>query len=376
MASRHLLPAVALLLALSSAVFAQAVPRERLGLLISGHSLTDAPLDAYTRDIASSLRHEAAFVRHNAPGSPIVMRTIGHRDDPRRPDRFPWLGYARHASSDHRPLDLVRELRDPAAFGHGKPYTHLIVAERHDSLGPLEWEQTVPLLRHFYELAREGSPDVQGYFYATWFDLAGEGSSRDDPAGWVRFEREQLRLWESVVSRINDSLAREGRADRLATLPASGALAELVDRATTGHVPGVTAGSPRGTIDRLFADDVHLTDLGKYYIACVVYASVARHSPEGAAHPPSVPPEAAVSLQRLAWDYVRAYYDARPHGPQHAVDERLAIARDFVPLFWTYHRRPDQIRRGVQAFTARSLENPLWTSPTADESAFWYPRLP
>lgn len=103
-------------------------------------------------------------------GSPISARTLGHRNDPRDP-AVPWTGYSSGRGRDGNPIDLVRELRAPATV-EGGTYSHLVVAERHDSLGTLQWEKTVPLLRHFYELAREGSPKIQGFFGQTRIALA------------------------------------------------------------------------------------------------------------------------------------------------------------------------------------------------------------
>ena len=126
----------------------------------------------------------------------------------------------------------------------------------------------------------------------------------------------------------------------------------------------------------LFGDDVHQTPLGKYYTACVVYASISGRSPVGGAYPPEVSAEAARSLQSFAAEYVAAYYRASRDGPQHDVEARLAIGRRFAPLFWAYHRRPEQGSGGAEFFSRRTLANPLWFDRAADESAFWLPRLP
>lgn len=348
---------------------------QRIDFLISGHSLTDEPLAAMVSEISVSLKREASWQRQNIIGSPISARTVGHRSDPRDPVSHPWTGYAAGRGRDGQVIDLVRELRVPATIA-GKVYTHLVVAERHDSLGPLQWESTVPLLRHFYELAREGSPGVRGYLFTTWADVAGVGSSKADPSGWVRYEKEQLQLWESIVSRINDSLTNEKRTDRLATLPASGALAELVHRATTGKVPGITGDSVSATMDRLFSDNVHQTNLGRYFLACVTYAALTGESPKGAAHPAEVSSEAAASLQDLAWKYISSYYRDKPHGPQHDFLARAEIARGFAVSFWTYCGRPENAVGGGKFFSGTTLDNPLWTTPGVDESKFWYPPLP
>lgn len=363
----------ACLVCLCSPVSAADAPA-RVDFLISGHSLTDEPLGAMVSEIASSLGSKSEWQRQNIVGSPISARTIGHRENERDPVAHPWTGYTSGRNKEGNAFDLVRELRHPSTSSGS--YGFLVIAERHDSLGPLQWEKTVPVLRHFYELAREGSPQLRGYFYTTWADVEGEGSTKANPAGWVRYEREQLKLWESITSRINDSLAREKRADRLATLPASGALAELVDRATTGKVPGVTQGSVKATMDALFSDNVHQTTLGRYYIACVTYSALARRSPKGAWKPEDVSPEAAASLQALAWDYISTYYKDHPNGPQYTFAERAGIARNFSVLFWKYRGESRNAEGSARFFSGTTLENPLWTSADADETSFWLPRLP
>lgn len=355
---------------LSLPLTAPAAPPQTLRFLISGHSLTDSPIDEFTARIAESLGTPATWERQNIPGSPISSRTIGHRHDPTRPDLYPWTGYSSGQGTQGK-INLIQTLRQP-----GQPFTHLIVAERHDSLGPLRWENTVRLLRHFYELAREGSPQVSGFFYTTWLDIVGEGSTRDDPSGWVEFERAQLKLWECIPARINDSLARAGRTDRLTTLPASGALAELVHRAITTHLPGVSQESPAATMDLLFSDNVHLTPTGQYFIACVIYTTLTRQSPLGAWHPSSVSRETARTLQQTAEDYITAYFRGQPHGPQPDSETRLKTASSFAPLFWNYLGRPGQAEGDTRFFARRDAKNPLWFSPETDESGWWLPTLP
>jgi hypothetical protein len=343
----------------------------RLDFLLSGHSLTDSPIDEFTASIATSKGLSSEWQKQNMVGSPLFSRTLGHRNDPYNPTDHPWIGY-RSGNGRNGVINLITELRQPS----GRGFTHLVVAERHDSLGPLQWENTVKLLRHFYELAREGSPEVKGYFYTTWADVKGTDSSHDDPTGWIRHEREQQKLWECITARINDSLAHENRLDRMATLPASGALAELVERATTGTVAGVTAADKATTMRRIFSDDVHLTRLGQYYVACVVFGSLSRTSPAGGWHPEEIDPATAKVLQEFAWSYVSDYFKDHPNGPQPNAEERLSIAGNFAETFWTYRGRPEQAEGGRRFFSQASPENPLWFSAGIDESGYWFPKLP
>ena len=58
-------------------------------------------------------------------------------------------------------------------------------------------------------------------------------------------------------------------------VPAGPALADLLGEVVGGRVPGVTR------VDQLFNDNVHLTNLGNYYVALLHYAVVFRRSPVG-----------------------------------------------------------------------------------------------
>src|SRR5687768_932507 len=79
---------------------ATAQPRERIGFLLSGHSLTDEPIGAMIAEIATSLGHDTSWQRQNVVGSPISARTVGHRNDPRDPGAFPWVGYSNGRGRD------------------------------------------------------------------------------------------------------------------------------------------------------------------------------------------------------------------------------------------------------------------------------------
>jgi hypothetical protein len=71
------------------------------------------------------------------------------------------------------------------------------------------------------------------------------------------------------------------------------------------------------SVFELFADDIHLTSVGNYVIACVMYASIHGESPEGLPHQLfnewGIPysdhptPEQATIFQRIAWNTVCAY---------------------------------------------------------------------
>jgi hypothetical protein len=63
-------------------------------------------------------------------------------------------------------------------------------------------------------------------------------------------------------------------------------------------------------IDLVISDKSHPTVAGTYLAACVFYAALYRRSPEGLEFPRSISLDSskAASLQKGAWDTVRAYY--------------------------------------------------------------------
>jgi hypothetical protein len=67
------------------------------------------------------------------------------------------------------------------------------------------------------------------------------------------------------------------------------------------------------SLTQLFSDDIHLNDLGNYFIACVQYAVIYGTSPVGLPRQlvnqwgkPYKPPSEALALrmQQIAWDVV------------------------------------------------------------------------
>ncbi|MDP3231384.1 MAG: hypothetical protein Q8N26_01315 [Myxococcales bacterium] len=341
-------------------------------IMFTGHSLTDNPLPDDVVAIAVSLGLSGQYQQQNIVGSPLRSRTVGHGNDPFQPAQFPWTGYSSGKNRSGMGMNLVTELRVPSSIT-ATQYTALVVAENHNSLDMLRWESTVKHLRHYYELFHEGSPQGRGYFYGTWLGV----TNKANPASWVALERAQLTLWESITARLNDSLRASGRTDLLRTLPANGALAELVERSTSpAGLAGVTQANTTATLNGIFSDDVHLTRLGVYYMACVVFASVYGRSPVGASVPSGVSAAAGASLQSLAWSYVSAYYAANVLGPQPTTAARLTIGDTFPTTYFTYRNNPGQIAGYRTLLTTTNLTNPLWWAAGTNEAGFWFPRLP
>jgi hypothetical protein len=282
-------------LCMVTTVAAQPAPQQ---LFYSGHSLLDEPLPQDVARIAASLGTTLQWGRHHLEGSSIR-------------DRYE---------------------QNPRAL-QGAVHDTLIVTEQHTLIGNLVWNDTVRQLRRVHEQFIAANPHGRTWFYEPWLGI----DNKADPRRWIAYERAASPIWQCVVTRINTSLAAEGRGDRIEPLPAGMLLAGLVERATQGDgLPGLSAASPQATVERLVRDDVHLTPLGSYFISLAVVATLFERSPLGAAVPDGLDERAARVLQQQAWPLVQQEKAQRRAVTLDACRERL-LPR-FIGLYSNYLR--------------------------------------
>jgi hypothetical protein len=342
-------------------------------LFISGHSLVDQPLPNHLAAIAQSLGTPLQWNRQYVVGSSIKTRSAGNDASQA------WSGYRLGDNREGNGLDVLQELQRPQTVTGGA-YDGLLITEQHSVLGTLVWNDTVRHLRHYHERFIAANPNGRTWFYEPWLDV----KDKDRPASWIAYERAAAPVWQCVVARVNHSLQAEGRRDQIHSLPAALALAGLVERATTGAgLPGVSQAGVRQTMDALFADEVHLTPLGSYYMALVSYAGLFGRSPAGAWKPETVSLAAAQSLQSTAWDMVQAARDM--HAPSLAQCQQRVQA--FIGPYWAYVRDTAWRKEGsAKAHWLWAKHRAQWhwrlrdgapTNPlrydTATDKAFWLP---
>ena len=310
-----------------SAIGATRTAPERV--FISGHSLVDQPLPSNLAAIAASLGTPIQWNRQYMVGSSLRARARGATA---LPDASTWDGYRQGYNRDTENLDVLAEWRVPRTVAGGA-YDGLLITEQHGLLGTLLWNDTVRYLRHHHDWFIEGNAKGRTWFYESWLGL----NDKSDPRRWIAYERAASPIWQCLVTRINVSLAAEGRIDRIEPLAAGVALAGLVERATLGAgVPGVSGTSVRETVDRIVKDTVHLTELGAYYLSLVTYASMFDRTPVGAWAPAAVDGAAAKALQTIAWELVQ---QERRDRQALTLDECQAeVQRAFIATYWGYVR--------------------------------------
>lgn len=128
----------------------------------------------------------------------------------------------------------------------------------------------------FYVYANSYNPYIKIYIYEVWhciYSGTPNPCSYDVPsAGWRQRLTDDLPMWQSVVDTLNN---RFSPSTPVCLIPAGQALAALYDSIQSGVVPDITS------IHQIFADDIHLNDIGKYFVACVHFSMLHGISPVG-----------------------------------------------------------------------------------------------
>lgn len=319
-------------------------PINRARVMLSGHSLMDNPLADYVEDIADKKGDNYDYNQHIIIGSPIRVRVRGN-------DNSGFEGFSEGKNRDGYNLNIASELKTPRTLGTNEKYDTLVITERHDSLSSIRWENTDAYTRHYVDRALAGNVNTRSFLYHSWWYL-----NKSSPAAWIQHEKNSLVTWECVASKVNETYKAENNAHRMKVLPAGAALVDLVERAIAGSVPGIT-GTTAQKMNMIFADDVHLTNLGSYFISLVTYSSIMGKTAAGVTPPAGISAATASSFQSIAWNYVNAYYNRANPGVR-----TMAYCRDFMRTnsCATYNSiTGENDTAGCQSFFGSTTESPF-----------------
>lgn len=305
-------------------------PGQRRRVFFSGHSLLDNPMPNWIELMAASRGDTLGWQQQTVLGSPIRVRTKG--DNPAAPG-FP--GYRLGRSRAGGPIDVLRELAQPLQLAPGEKYDRLLITERMDLLDTIEWEDTIGYLRDFHERLAQRDPHADTLLYQVWPEI-----DRRAPEAWLAYVRAELYAWECVAARVNEGLEVQGRRGRVRVVPGGLVLAELLQRALDGAVPGVS-GSPAQRVDAIFSDGLHLRPIAIYLIAALHYGALFGKSPLGAAGAPPIDPAVVPLLQQLAWDTLSSY---RPRSPTLA-ECSARFEREICPEYYRIRERAAHVER-------------------------------
>ncbi|MEE2860103.1 MAG: calcium-binding protein [Paracoccus sp. (in: a-proteobacteria)] len=241
-------------------------------------------------------------IGHSLVGSqiPHMMNSMGHEGW----TDFQVIGGAplRVSWNDHDRAH-VEGMDAHKALATGK-YDALILTEAVPLETNVEWNDTSGYALKFLNLAHAVNPNIQSYLYETWngFDFF-----NGDLKAWRKSLDMFSPVWEGVVDKVN--AARPDGSKEMLLIPAGQAMAILYDAIEAGKIPGATS------IRDFFADDVHPTDAGYYYVTMVHQATLYGKDPSGLPNTvfgdfgpyPTINPTIAAHLQDLAWETVMEY---------------------------------------------------------------------
>ncbi len=163
----------------------------------------------------------------------------------------------------------------------------------------------------FFNYANTLNPNLQVYIYEVWHCLNSgtpTGCAWDVNSNpWRQRLTDDLPMWESVIDTLQ---VRYNPQVNVCLIPGGQGLARLYDSIQVGAIPGIS------NINQLFSDDIHLTDVGKYFIACIHFAMLHHTSPVGLTNQlynvwggafTAPTPAQALKFQQIAWLTVNNY---------------------------------------------------------------------
>jgi hypothetical protein len=172
-------------------------------------------------------------------------------------------------------------------------------------------KETYQYADSFFVFANAFNPAIKVYLYEDWHCIqSGTPTGCDydiDSNPWRERIDDDLPMWESVVDSLN---ARYSPAKPVCLIPAAQGLAQVYDSIYAGVMPGLSS------INDIFSDDIHLNDIGKYFVACVHFSTLFETSPIGLTHQLQVwwggdfeapTPALALKFQQIAWEVSNTY---------------------------------------------------------------------
>lgn len=239
-----------------------------------------------------------------------------------------------------------------AIGAQGTPYTTAFPQGNHDVFilteavplqNHLTWSNTYGFAADFLEYAiqnNNGIP-VRYYMYETWHctntGIHPPGCDYDegDSLLWHPRLLSDWPLWTGIV----DHVRNEYPDQEVWMIPAGQAWHALVNEIEDGNLPGITS------FQQLFSDDIHLTNAGNYFVACVMFACIYRESPLGlttaivdewgGAYPNMPTTSQAAVMQQVAWSTalnMAAYSGVDYFLSNHSVDFSAHFISDQVKL--------------------------------------------
>ena len=246
---RHTIVFAAVVLA--AAVQATGQDAKPLRVYFVGNSVTDTINYSALAELAKSRGFQQIWGRHMIPGAPLQWIW----EHPQNGFQEPPFG--------HYPTALAEHQWDVLSL---QPFDRHLDGKDGD----------LTMARNFIDLALSKSPDVQVYVYARWprqgkddFDTAW---LKEYTGGWDG-TNETKDYFERLTFELRKAYPHFKKP--ILMVPVGHVLYELNQRMKAGEVPG------HKQIKDVFADDIHLNNVGSYVVGCTYFATLFRQDPKG-----------------------------------------------------------------------------------------------
>jgi Secretion system C-terminal sorting domain len=249
-----------------------------------GHSLVNFDMPAMVHGLALNAGKTTNYNQQIINGSPLQYN------------------YNNHASAQGTSYRI--------AFPNGG-FNTLVATEAIPLQNHLTYSNTHKYADSLFKYAKNNNNNIpiKYYIYETWHCTTtgtptGCSYDNNDDLLWQQRLQADLPLWTGIVNYVKNQFP----TDNIWLVPAGQAMYKLNTRIIAGTLPGIT------NFTDLFYDDIHLTNKGNYFVACVMYATLFRESPVGLstalnnnfstpfANMPT--PQQALIMQQVAWETV------------------------------------------------------------------------
>ena len=244
-----------------------------------GHSLVNHNMPRVVQQIADDLNQSSSYREAIINGSPL---------------RYHWNNPGNAEGNADVRVDLP-----------GGNYDTLVLTESVPLHATFQWNSPVYYAQQFIGLAQTARSDLRVILFETWPHLNNISPRPWHASSWDEEIDQDLILLEGAADELDVNLSQP-----VTIIPAALALRQLRDEIDAGNIPGIHQ------LSDLFADDIHLTEEGNYFMGLVFFAGIYGRSPEGATGRiinqyggtyVDVPSSRRTHYQQIAWQVVSQY---------------------------------------------------------------------
>lgn len=239
-----------------------------------GNSVTDTINYRALAELAKSRGHTQVWGRHMIPGAPLQWIWQHPKDGFQEPP------------FGHYPQALGNNAWDVLSL---QPFDRHLDGQDGD----------LTMAKNFIDLALPKSPNLHIYVYARWprqgkedFDTVWQ---KKYTGGW-----DGTNETKDYFERVTLALRKAYPKLTIHMVPVGHVMYELNQRMKAGQVPGYRH------IKELFADGIHLNNVGSYLVGCTYFATLYKENPKGLPGGPYkvADPKLAEAIQETVWKVV------------------------------------------------------------------------